>query len=40
MFMYFYKYQDAEEMRRDINFARHVMEADFERKLQTKAIDM
>ena len=32
--------QDAATMKRDINFARHVMEADFETKLQQKSIDL
>ena len=27
-------------MQRDINFARHVMQADFEQKLQQKSIDL
>ena len=32
--------QDATVMKRDIHFARHVMQADFEQKLQQKAIDL
>ena len=34
------QYQDAGKMRRDINFARNVMQADFDAKLQQKAIDL
>lgn len=32
--------EDAASMKRDINFARHVMEADFEAKLQHKSVEL
>ncbi len=36
----FVLFKDAAAMQRDINFARHVMQAEFEQKLQQKSIDL
>lgn len=33
-------FQDADKMKRDINFAKNVMQADFDAKLQQKAIEL
>lgn len=33
-------YQDADSMQRDINFTRSVMAADFEHRLNDKAIEL
>ena len=38
--MLIFCWQESAEMKRDINFAKSVMQADFESKLQQKAIDL